>query len=209
MAKRPPSPCFTSRRRNRQTAAATTRDGLIARPGLDREHYSGTITQRVTPRAEVCGVTTTSGLAWKIPGRAGDSPILGAGLYVDGDVRRRRSNGRGAANPNLSSFRSSPRCGRGATHGGRVPHRASASPHNTMRSDCGRPTVSRSFGELLLIEQARADTAGVSMYDSTYAVCTRTAPAGRARPRRGVRSAEPGWAGGRAAQGVLRLELED
>ena len=32
------------------------------------------------------GTTTTSGLAWKIPGRVGDSPIIGAGLYIDRDV---------------------------------------------------------------------------------------------------------------------------
>ena len=34
----------------------------------------------LSANGEICGVTTTSGLAWKIPGRAGDSPILGAGL---------------------------------------------------------------------------------------------------------------------------------
>ncbi len=50
-------------------------------------------------------MTTTSGLAWKIPGRVGDSPILGAGLYVDGDVGAAGSTGRGEANLyNLCSF---------------------------------------------------------------------------------------------------------
>lgn len=43
-------------------------------------------------------MTTTSGLAWKIPGRVGDSPILGAGLYVDGEVGAAGSTGRGEAN---------------------------------------------------------------------------------------------------------------
>jgi len=44
-------------------------------------------------------------LAWKIPGRTGDSPILGAGLYVDGSVGAAGSTGRGEANLfNLSSF---------------------------------------------------------------------------------------------------------
>jgi N4-(beta-N-acetylglucosaminyl)-L-asparaginase len=53
----------------------------------------------------VCGVTTTSGLAFKIPGRVGDSPILGAGLYVDGEVGAAGSTGRGEANLyNLSSL---------------------------------------------------------------------------------------------------------
>ena len=50
-------------------------------------------------------MTTTSGLAWKIPGRVGDSPILGAGLYVDNEVGAAGSTGRGEANLyNLSSF---------------------------------------------------------------------------------------------------------
>lgn len=45
----------------------------------------------------VSGVTTTSGLAWKIPGRVGDSPIIGAGLYVDNDVGAAGATGRGEA----------------------------------------------------------------------------------------------------------------
>jgi N4-(beta-N-acetylglucosaminyl)-L-asparaginase len=49
-------------------------------------------------KGEMSGVTTTSGLAWKIPGRVGDSPILGAGLYVDQDVGGAGSTGRGEEN---------------------------------------------------------------------------------------------------------------
>jgi N4-(beta-N-acetylglucosaminyl)-L-asparaginase len=49
-------------------------------------------------RGEMSGVTTTSGLAWKIPGRVGDSPILGAGLWVDQDVGGAGSTGRGEEN---------------------------------------------------------------------------------------------------------------
>jgi N4-(beta-N-acetylglucosaminyl)-L-asparaginase len=45
----------------------------------------------------VSGVTTTSGLAFKVPGRVGDSPIVGAGLYVDNDVGAAGSTGRGEA----------------------------------------------------------------------------------------------------------------
>jgi N4-(beta-N-acetylglucosaminyl)-L-asparaginase len=49
--------------------------------------------------------TTTSGLYYKIPGRVGDSPILGAGLYLHNDVGSAGSTGRGEANLlNLSSF---------------------------------------------------------------------------------------------------------
>src|SRR5262249_58009657 len=69
------------------------REGLI-----DPEHYWGTINcSGINARGEICGVTTTSGLAWKIPGRVGDSPILGAGLYLDADVGAAGSTGRGEA----------------------------------------------------------------------------------------------------------------
>lgn len=55
--------------------------------------------------ADLSCVTTTSGLAWKIPGRVGDSPILGAGLYVDNEIGSCGSTGRGEANLlNCSSF---------------------------------------------------------------------------------------------------------
>ena len=46
----------------------------------------------------ISGVTTTSGLSFKIPGRVGDSPIIGAGLYVDNDIGACGSTGRGEAN---------------------------------------------------------------------------------------------------------------
>ena len=46
----------------------------------------------------ISGVTTTSGLSYKIPGRVGDSPIIGAGLYVDNEVGGAGSTGRGEAN---------------------------------------------------------------------------------------------------------------
>ena len=79
----------------------------MVREGLIREeHMYGTINcDAVNAKGEVCGVTTTSGLSWKIPGRVGDSPILGAGLYVDGAVGAAGSTGRCEANLyNLSSF---------------------------------------------------------------------------------------------------------
>lgn len=44
---------------------------------------------------DLSGVTTTSGLAWKIPGRVGDSPLIGCGLYVDNDIGAAGSTGRG------------------------------------------------------------------------------------------------------------------
>jgi len=56
----------------------------------------------VNEKGEVSGTTTTSGLAWKIPGRVGDSPIIGAGLCVDGDVGGAGSTGRGEENIKIS-----------------------------------------------------------------------------------------------------------
>jgi N4-(beta-N-acetylglucosaminyl)-L-asparaginase len=65
---------------------------LVARP-------TGTINLNVVnAKGDVSSITTTSGLAWKIPGRAGDSPIIGAGQYTDNDVGAAGSTGRGEAN---------------------------------------------------------------------------------------------------------------
>lgn len=79
---------------------------LIADGVIPARHYWGTINcNGVNASGELAGVTTTSGLAWKIPGRVGDSPILGAGLYVDGAIGAAGSTGRGEANLyNLSSY---------------------------------------------------------------------------------------------------------
>ena len=65
---------------------------LVARP-------TGTINLNVVnAQGELSSVTTTSGLAWKIPGRVGDSPIIGAGQYTDNDIGSAGSTGRGEAN---------------------------------------------------------------------------------------------------------------
>ena len=49
-------------------------------------------------KGEMSAVTTTSGMAWKIPGRVGDSPIIGGGLWLDQDVGEAGSTGRGEEN---------------------------------------------------------------------------------------------------------------
>ncbi len=56
----------------------------------------------VNAKGEVSGTTTTSGLSWKIPGRVGDSPIIGAGLFVDGEVGGAGSTGKGEENIKIS-----------------------------------------------------------------------------------------------------------
>ena len=72
--------------------------GMEVLDSHDGVRPQGTINCNVVNRdGDLSGVTTTSGLAWKIPGRVGDSPIVGAGLYVDNDVGACGSTGRGEA----------------------------------------------------------------------------------------------------------------
>ena len=53
-------------------------------------------------KGEMSAITTTSGLAWKIAGRVGDSPIIGAGLWVDQDFGGAGSTGRGEENMRIA-----------------------------------------------------------------------------------------------------------
>ncbi len=81
---------------DRLPKSMTTAQRTVARQMM-RHH--GTINcDAVNEKGEISGVTTTSGLSFKIPGRVGDSPIIGAGLYVDNDVGACGSTGRGEAN---------------------------------------------------------------------------------------------------------------
>ena len=60
---------------------------------------TGTINLNVVaPSGDISSVTTTSGLSWKIPGRVGDSPIIGAGQYTDNDIGAAGSTGLGELN---------------------------------------------------------------------------------------------------------------
>jgi N4-(beta-N-acetylglucosaminyl)-L-asparaginase len=56
----------------------------------------------VNERGEISATTTTSGLAWKIPGRVGDSPIIGAGCCVDNEIGAAGSTGKGEENIKIS-----------------------------------------------------------------------------------------------------------
>lgn len=85
--------------KTRADAEQRIRLQMVAEGLIDGDHIYGTINcDAINAKGEVCGVTTTAGLSWKIPGRVGDSPILGAGLYVDNDVGAAGSTGRGEAN---------------------------------------------------------------------------------------------------------------
>src|SRR6266404_2686959 len=163
-----------SRRATRQMVA----EGLI-----DARHIYGTINcDGINAKGEICGVTTTSGLDWKIPGRVGDSPILGAGLYVDGEIGAAGSTGRGEANLfSLGSFLIVE-----AMRNGLAPKDAGMTAlkrlvANTIEKRLlnahGRPN----FNVMYYILNAKGDYAGVSLYESEkhpvqYAVCTEDGP---------------------------------
>jgi N4-(beta-N-acetylglucosaminyl)-L-asparaginase len=66
---------------------------VIARPP------TGTIPcMAVNEKGDISATTSTSGLAWKIPGRVGDSPIIGAGCFVDNEVGAAGATGKGEEN---------------------------------------------------------------------------------------------------------------
>ncbi len=73
------------------------RDALLAwADEVARKPLTGTINcLALDKNFDISGVTTTSGLSWKIPGRVGDSPLIGCGLYVDNDTGAAGSTGRG------------------------------------------------------------------------------------------------------------------
>jgi N4-(beta-N-acetylglucosaminyl)-L-asparaginase len=149
------------------------REGL-----LDRAHVYGTINcSGVGPNGDIASVTTTSGMAWKIPGRVGDSPILGAGLYVDNDVGAAGSTGRGEANLyGLCCFLVVEKMRQGLS-----PRDAGIEALKRIRAN----TVQRhllnarglpAFNVDFYVVNARGEHAGVSLYASRYAVCTEHGP---------------------------------
>ncbi len=149
------------------------REGLI-----DPDHYWGTINcDAINARGEICGVTTTSGLAWKIPGRVGDSPILGAGLYVDGEVGAAGSTGRGEANLyNLCSFLIVEEMRRGAHPKDAAITALRRVQKNTVEKRLLNSRGLPNFGLNFYVLNAKGEFAGVSMYASTFAVCTENGP---------------------------------
>ena len=162
-------------------AEAWRREGLrmVAEGLIREEHFYGTINcNAVNARGEVCGMTTTSGLAWKIPGRVGDSPILGAGLYVDGAVGAAGSTGRGEANLyNLCSFLIVEELRRG-----RAPKDAGLEALRRIRANTVEQRLlnsqgNPSFGINFYVLNARGEHAGVTMYEGArYAVCDDSGP---------------------------------
>jgi len=143
----------------------------------ERNHIYGTINcNGMNAKGEVCGVTTTSGLAFKIPGRVGDSPVLGAGLYVDNDAGAAGSTGRGEANLyNLASYQIVENIRRGMHPKDAGMDALKRIQRNTVEkrllNEKGEPNFDINF----YILSATGEHGGVAMFagnDVHYAVCT-------------------------------------
>lgn len=149
----------------------------MVRDGLIREgSFWGTINcNGISPTGDICGVTTTSGLAWKIPGRTGDSPILGAGLYVDNDVGAAGSTGRGEANLyNLSSFLIVEGMRRGMSPKDAGMEALKRIRANTVEARLLNEKGNPNFNIRFFVLNKRGEWAGVSMYragETQFAVC--------------------------------------
>jgi len=168
----------------RSQAGDRAREAMVEEGLLDPQRLYGTINcDGVSSRGEVCGVTTTSGLSWKIPGRTGDSPILGAGLYVDGEVGAAGSTGRGEYNLyNLSCFAIVDNLRRGLSPKDAAIEALRRIQANTVEQRLlnrrGQPKSNVTF--YVLARDGRH--AGVSLYSevsgkrSEYALCTENGP---------------------------------
>ena len=124
---------------------------------------------------DICGVTTTSGLSWKIPGRAGDSPILGAGQYVDNEVGACGSTGRGEANLyNCASFLIVEFMRQGMSPKDAGMAALARVRDNTIESRLLNTRDLPNFDLRFFILNKQGDYAGVAMYgssESMFAVC--------------------------------------
>jgi N4-(beta-N-acetylglucosaminyl)-L-asparaginase len=157
---------------------------MVADGLLDSRHRWGTINcDGVGPKGDVCGVTTTSGLSFKIPGRVGDSPILGAGLWVDDAVGAAGSTGRGEANLyNLSSFLIVEEMRRGLSPKDAGMEALKRVKANTVEKRLLTAQGNPSFQLVFYAVDKKGEYAGVSMYaDETarperFAVCTEKGP---------------------------------
>ena len=150
---------------------------MVAAGYINGNHVYGTINcNGVNANGDVAGVTTTSGRAWKMPGRIGDSPILGAGLYVDNAVGAAGSTGRGEANLYaLSSYLivESMRRGRHPKDAGMDALKRIRA--NTVEKRLRKANGDPNFNVNFYVVSTTGAYAGVTMYageETKYAVCT-------------------------------------
>ncbi len=131
---------------------------------------TGTVNLDIVNRlGEISSVTTTSGLSWKIPGRVGDSPIVGAGQYTDNDVGAAGSTGRGeSAIMVCGSFLTVEHMRRGMKPTDAaletLKRVLAMTPARLLRPD-GRPKFGLSFYAI----SKRGETGAASMFPASYA----------------------------------------
>lgn len=138
--------------------------------GPPMARVTGTVNLNVVNRAgEISSVTSTSGLSWKVPGRAGDSPIVGAGQYTDNEVGATGSTGLGEANIMVcGSFLTVEHLRRGlkpADAALETLKRVVAMAPGRLLDPRGRPTFQLNYYVLT----KRGETGGASLYPSDYA----------------------------------------
>ena len=158
----------------RQVTLDMVKAGLI-----NENHIHGTINcNGMNSRGDVCGVTTTSGMAWKIPGRLGDSPILGAGLYVDNEVGAAGSTGRGEANLYaLCSFLIVEEMRRGKSPKDAGLEACRRVKANTIDKRFMNSRGLPNFGLNFYVINKRGEYAGVALYGTApFAVCDAKGP---------------------------------
>lgn len=158
---------------------------MLAEGRIRQENLHGTINcNGINSKGEISGVTTTSGLSWKMPGRVGDSPILGAGLYVDGEVGAAGSTGRGEANLfGLCSFLIVEEMRRGKHPKDAGMEALRRIKNSTYEKRLLKRDGNPNFYVRFYILNARGEFAGVAMYDlndngkkATFAICDENGP---------------------------------
>ena len=154
---------------------------MINKGLIPKNEYYGTINcNGINTNGDICGVTTTSGIAWKMPSRVGDSPILGAGLYVDGDIGAAGSTGRGEANIfNLCSYLIVEELRNGAHPVDAGMTALKRIQDNTIEKRLLNSRDKPNFDVIFYIIDKKGQYAGVSLYSEStedkpfqYAVCT-------------------------------------
>ena len=165
----------------RSAAGDRARDAMLAEGLLSPDRVHGTIHMSARSAAgEICGATTTSGLAFKIPGRVGDSPILGAGNWVDGAVGACGSTGRGEANlSGLSSFLVVDEMRRGAHPKDALAEALRRIVARTVEKRLLKADGTPSFDVKFYAMNAKGEHAGMGLFagaDPKYAVCDEKGP---------------------------------
>jgi N4-(beta-N-acetylglucosaminyl)-L-asparaginase len=152
---------------------------MVSEGRINENHIYGTINcDGINAKGDICGVTTTSGWAFKIPGRLGDSPIIGAGLYVDNEIGAAGSTGRGEANLyGLCSFLIVDEMRRGAHPKDAGMTALKRIQSNTIDKRLLNPRGLPNFDINFYVLNKKGEYAAVSMYGTpNFAVCDDKGP---------------------------------